>query len=191
MNFKQYVLSFPFKYIGSSSKHTDHFMNYTAITSITNLYVTDNKITKKLYSIFFCVPLWHVHTNRNDTLKSYLFIQHFCKYISEIYNDCLSITEKLKDTNQRPSDCTYLELTKGNGMYKIYPKHLNLGFYVYCDLETDNVNGWWTVIRFINHIIKLTRNIYVVKWWWWVGSIDTVGIITVISGQKDINFISI
>lgn len=76
------------------------------------------------------------------------------------FNDCLSITEKLKDTNQRPSDCTDLELSKGNGMYKIYPKHSNLGFYVYCDLETDNVNGGWTVIRFIKRIIKLTRNIY-------------------------------
>ncbi|CAC5388334.1 Fibrinogen-like protein A,Ryncolin-4,Ficolin-3,Ficolin-1-B,Ficolin-2,Ryncolin-1,Tenascin-R,Tenascin-X,Tenascin-N,Ryncolin-3,Tenascin,Techylectin-like protein,Fibrinogen C domain-containing protein 1,Ryncolin-2,Angiopoietin-related protein 6,Techylectin-5B,Angiopoietin-related protein 2,Angiopoietin-2,Microfibril-associated glycoprotein 4,Fibrinogen alpha chain,Ficolin-1-A,Ficolin-1,Fibrinogen C domain-containing protein 1-B,Angiopoietin-4 [Mytilus coruscus] len=53
--------------------------------------------------------------------------------------------EKPEDHKQRPIDCGAVKTRKGNGVYKIFPKHSELGFDVYCDFETDN--GGWTVFQ--------------------------------------------
>ncbi|XP_063448849.1 ryncolin-1-like [Mytilus trossulus] len=53
--------------------------------------------------------------------------------------------EKPEEPNQRPIDCGAIKTKKGNGVYKIYPKHSEFGFDVFCDFETDN--GGWTVFQ--------------------------------------------
>ncbi|XP_063448852.1 fibrinogen C domain-containing protein 1-like isoform X2 [Mytilus trossulus] len=53
--------------------------------------------------------------------------------------------EKNEDHKQRPIDCGAVKTRKGNGVYKIFPKHSEFGFDVYCDFETDN--GGWTVFQ--------------------------------------------
>jgi hypothetical protein len=40
-------------------------------------------------------------------------------------------------------DCGDLEEGQSSGIYKIFPEDSLDGFYVYCDMETDN--GGWTV----------------------------------------------
>ncbi|VDI83121.1 Hypothetical predicted protein [Mytilus galloprovincialis] len=52
--------------------------------------------------------------------------------------------EKQEKPNLRPIDCTDVKSKRGNGIYKIFPKH-SKGFDVYCDFETDN--GGWTVFQ--------------------------------------------
>lgn len=67
-------------------------------------------------------------------------------------------SEKTGDPKQRPIDCGDVKSNKESGIYKIYPKHSNLGFDVYCDFEVDNTG--WTVGTFIDNKIKLTKTIF-------------------------------
>ncbi|VDI68647.1 Hypothetical predicted protein [Mytilus galloprovincialis] len=66
------------------------------------------------------------------------------------------MTRKTGDPKQRPIDCGDVKSNKGSGIYKIYPKHSNLGFDVYCDYEVDNT-GWTVFQRRINGKIDFYR----------------------------------
>ncbi|XP_076109033.1 microfibril-associated glycoprotein 4-like [Mytilus galloprovincialis] len=57
--------------------------------------------------------------------------------------------EKTEDPKHRPIDCGDVKTKKGNGIYKIYPKHSVIGFDVYCDFEIDNT-GWTMFQRRLN-----------------------------------------
>ncbi|OPL20877.1 fibrinogen 1-like c domain-containing protein, partial [Mytilus galloprovincialis] len=63
-------------------------------------------------------------------------------YIDDKVSKINKENEKNEDYKQRPIDCGAVKTRKGNGVYKIYPKHSEFGFDVYCDFETDN--GGWT-----------------------------------------------
>ncbi|XP_071166819.1 fibrinogen C domain-containing protein 1-like [Mytilus edulis] len=46
-----------------------------------------------------------------------------------------------------PSDCGHIDIKKGSGVYMIYPKGVEDGFNVYCNMETDNVGGGCKVFQ--------------------------------------------
>nr|CBM41041.1 fibrinogen-related protein 2 [Mytilus galloprovincialis] len=50
--------------------------------------------------------------------------------------------------NNRPLDCGDIDIKRGSGVYKIYPEGSGqAGFNVYCDMDSENVDGGWTVIQ--------------------------------------------
>ncbi|XP_063448847.1 techylectin-5B-like [Mytilus trossulus] len=66
-------------------------------------------------------------------------------YINDTVSKIAEENEISGEPTQHPIDCKDVKLRKGNGVYKIYPDPLELGFDVYCDFETDN--GGWTVFQ--------------------------------------------
>ncbi|XP_052074080.1 fibrinogen C domain-containing protein 1-like [Mytilus californianus] len=62
-----------------------------------------------------------------------------------IFTKRLEKKQKPKEPKQRPLDCGDVKTKKENGIYKIYPKHSEFGFDVYCDFEIDNTG--WTVFQ--------------------------------------------
>lgn len=61
----------------------------------------------------------------------------------------------IDESNTRlPIDCGDIDINRGSGVYKIYPQ--GYGINVFCDMETENVDGGWTVRlydSFIQHSI--------------------------------------
>ncbi|CAG2204986.1 unnamed protein product [Mytilus edulis] len=50
--------------------------------------------------------------------------------------------------NNRPLDCGDIDIKRGSGVYKIYPEGSGqAGFNVYCDMDSENVDGGWTVFQ--------------------------------------------
>ncbi|OPL33479.1 fibrinogen-related protein, partial [Mytilus galloprovincialis] len=48
----------------------------------------------------------------------------------------------------RPLDCGDIDIKRGSGVYKIYPEGSgHSGFNVYCDMDSENVDGGWTVFQ--------------------------------------------
>ncbi|CAC5380565.1 unnamed protein product [Mytilus coruscus] len=47
---------------------------------------------------------------------------------------------------EKPIDCTDIEVNQGSGIYNIYPIGTD-SFKVYCDMETKNTEGAWTVFQ--------------------------------------------
>lgn len=46
-----------------------------------------------------------------------------------------------------PVDCGDIDIKHGSGIYKIFPQGSLEGFYVYCDMDTEDLNGGWTVFQ--------------------------------------------
>lgn len=51
---------------------------------------------------------------------------------------------------ESPIDCTDIHVSQGSGVYTIYPKGIGR-INVYCDLDTNNSGGGWTVSITITH----------------------------------------
>lgn len=52
---------------------------------------------------------------------------------------------KVKHFQRSPLDCGDIDIEHESGIYKIYPQGSLEGFYVYCDMDTEDLNGAWTV----------------------------------------------
>ncbi|CAC5377476.1 Fibrinogen-like protein A,Ryncolin-4,Angiopoietin-related protein 7,Angiopoietin-related protein 1,Ficolin-3,Ficolin-1-B,Techylectin-5A,Ficolin-2,Ryncolin-1,Tenascin-R,Fibrinogen-like protein 1,Angiopoietin-1,Fibrinogen C domain-containing protein 1-A,Tenascin-N,Ryncolin-3,Tenascin,Fibroleukin,Fibrinogen C domain-containing protein 1,Fibrinogen gamma chain,Ryncolin-2,Angiopoietin-related protein 6,Techylectin-5B,Angiopoietin-related protein 2,Angiopoietin-2,Microfibril-associated glycoprotein 4,Ficolin-1-A len=63
-----------------------------------------------------------------------------------------------EDFIRRPLDCGDIDIKRGSGVYKIYPENSRYGFNVYCDMDTEDVDGGWTVFqRRLNGKVSFNR----------------------------------
>ncbi|XP_063429110.1 fibrinogen gamma-B chain-like [Mytilus trossulus] len=74
------------------------------------------------------------------------------KVRTEVENKMKVLEEKLHKITDpafsldKPIDCTGIDVNHGSGVYTIYPKGIG-SLRVYCDLETNNTGGGWTVFQ--------------------------------------------
>lgn len=96
---------------------------------------------------------------KEDVDKSLLITRHVIngeikKVIEEIEKLKLVVEEKQTRiekpletvATEKPIDCTDIEVNQGSGIYNIYPIGTD-SFKVYCDMETKNTEGAWTVFQ--------------------------------------------
>ncbi|XP_063432291.1 ficolin-1-like isoform X1 [Mytilus trossulus] len=87
------------------------------------------------------VALLAVYVYQNERRMDELSAKH----------DRTGITPTEKTTTEedtRPLDCGDIDIKRGSGVYKIYPEGSgHSGFNVYCDMDSENVNGGWTVFQ--------------------------------------------
>ncbi|XP_076108952.1 fibrinogen-like protein 1 [Mytilus galloprovincialis] len=96
---------------------------------------------------------------KEDVEKSFLITGHVINgEIKNVIEEIEKLKKEVEEINTRieklleteatetPIDCTDINVNQGSGIYKIYP--LGTGsFNVYCDMETNNTEGAWTVIQ--------------------------------------------
>ncbi|CAG2240623.1 Angiopoietin-related protein 1,Ficolin-1-A,Angiopoietin-1,Fibrinogen C domain-containing protein 1,Ryncolin-1,Tenascin-N,Angiopoietin-related protein 7,Fibrinogen C domain-containing protein 1-B,Fibrinogen-like protein 1,Ficolin-1,Ficolin-1-B,Angiopoietin-4,Tenascin-R,Ryncolin-2,Techylectin-5B,Fibrinogen C domain-containing protein 1-A,Microfibril-associated glycoprotein 4,Fibrinogen-like protein A,Ryncolin-3,Angiopoietin-2,Ficolin-2,Tenascin,Angiopoietin-related protein 2,Techylectin-5A,Ryncolin-4 [Mytilu len=58
---------------------------------------------------------------------------------------CASLS--VKHFQRSPLDCGDIDIEHESGIYKIYPQGSLEGFYVYLDMDTEDLNGAWTVFQ--------------------------------------------
>ncbi|VDH90524.1 Hypothetical predicted protein, partial [Mytilus galloprovincialis] len=55
-------------------------------------------------------------------------------------------SDKVGNDFETPIDCSDIHVSQGSGVYTIYPKGIGR-INVYCDLDTNNSGGGWTVFQ--------------------------------------------
>lgn len=80
-----------------------------------------------------------------------IYLNHTERLILQLKEDIRKLLVDKRDrkelvSGEKPIDCTDINVNQGSGIYKIYPKGTG-SFHVYCDMETDNSEGAWTVFQ--------------------------------------------
>ncbi|VDI83116.1 Hypothetical predicted protein [Mytilus galloprovincialis] len=105
-------------------------------------FVSDALDTKmKVVEVNLKSQIANFEQNLTDQLTNYIY-----EMVGKLYEE----NEKPQEPKPRPIDCEHVKTKrKRNGIYKIYPEHLVIGFDVYCDFEIDNT-GWTVIQRIFN-----------------------------------------
>ncbi|XP_052072294.1 fibrinogen-like protein A isoform X2 [Mytilus californianus] len=75
-----------------------------------------------------------------------IYVNHTERLILQLKEDVRKSLQLERVSEEKPIDCTDIHVSQGSGIYTIYPKGIGR-INVYCDLDTYNNGGGWTVFQ--------------------------------------------
>ncbi|CAC5360263.1 unnamed protein product [Mytilus coruscus] len=75
-----------------------------------------------------------------------IYVNHTERLILQLKEDVRKSLQLERVSEEKPIDCTDIHVSEGSGIYTIYPKGIGR-INVYCDLDTYNIGGGWTVFQ--------------------------------------------